>query len=200
MSGNETQNKKIKRLQLDQTQVGLLLCFVSVGLVLAFGAGFITGMWYQTNEQMRPLDLKPAAKTTTDNPDDQMTFYSTLTSSEPSAVKPLNADRRGKPQVTRQRQPRLPEPHADAVSATMGEQRFSIQVGSFRARDEAEHLHALLSNKGYKTVIKTALVPGKGILYRVRVGQFAERQAAKRIARRLRSEERLDVMITEVAP
>jgi cell division septation protein DedD len=200
VTGNETQNKKIKRLQLDQTQVGLLLGFVSVGLVLAFGAGFITGMWYQTNAQIRPLELQPTAKTTTDNSDDQMTFYSTLTRSDASAAKPPKADRHDTPRPTPRRRPPLSEQHADSVPYTMGEQRFSVQVGSFRARDEAESLHTILSNKGYKTAIKTSLVPGQGILYRVRVGQFAERKAAKRIARRLASEERLDVMITEVAP
>lgn len=200
MVGKETQNKKIKRVQLDQTQVGLLLGFVSVGLVLAFGAGFITGMWYQTNEQIRPLDLKPTANATPANADDQMTFYSTLTRSDSPSAKPLRPDHKGPSQSAPQSRLPSTEQKADAVPHTMAEQRFSVQVGSFRAREEAEHLHTLLSNKGYQTAIKTALVPGIGILYRVRVGRFAEREAAKRIAQRLAFEERLEGMITEVTP
>lgn len=196
---NETQSKKIKRLQLDQTQVGLLLGFVSVGLLLAFGAGFITGMWYQTNEQIPPLDLKPTAKTTTDK-SDNLTFYSTLTRPDASSATAPTADLHETLPAMQQRRSPLPEQHTDSVPYTMDEQHFSIQVGSFRAREEAENLHVLLSNKGYKTIIKTSLVPGHGILYRVWVGQFSEREAAKRIARRLASEERLDVMIAEVTP
>jgi cell division septation protein DedD len=187
-------------LQLDRTQVGLLLSFVSVGLVLAFGAGFISGMWYQTNEQIRPLNLKPTVKTTTDKPDDQMTFYSTLTRSDSPAESQPGANSKEIQKPVRQRQPKLSDQSVDAVPRAIAEHNFSIQVGSFRARDEAENLHSLLSNKGYKTVIKTALVPGKGILYRVRVGQFAERESAKRIAKRLRSEERLAAIITAISP
>jgi cell division protein FtsN len=78
--------------------------------------------------------------------------------------------------------------------------RYSVQVGSFRARDEAEHLYTVLSNKGYTTLVKTALVPDKGIFYRVTVGQFAKRDAANRVAQRLKSRERLAVMITSDAP
>lgn len=206
MPGKETRNKKIKRVQLDQTQVGLLLGFVSVGLVLAFGAGFITGMWYQTNEQIRPLDLRPRAHTAPPRTDDQMTFYSTLTRSDaPAATAPRSAtaphaDPKGPPPPAQRHRLPSAEQKADVVPHPMPEPRFSIQVGSFRARDEAEQLHTLLANKGYQSAIQTALVPGKGILYRVRVGRFAERETAKRIARRLQSEERLAVMITEVTP
>jgi cell division septation protein DedD len=235
----ETQYKKAKRLQLDRTQVGLLLGFVSVGLVLAFGAGFITGLWYQTKEQIRPLDLKPTVNREADDGDDRMTFYSTLTRSDSPAhaaapaARPLDVKPEPTRQAAQQRQARSvdrnvtpaapaarpldvkPEPTRQAAQQsqarsvaqnvttlpnTAAEQYFSIQVGSFRARDEAERLYTLLSKKGYQTVVKTVLVPGKGILYRVRVGQFTERAAAKQIARRLKSEERLAVLIVTVSP
>jgi cell division protein FtsN len=42
-------------------------------------------------------------------------------------------------------------------------------------------------------------MPGKGIWYRVRVGHFADRAAADRVAQRLVSQERLSVMITEAS-
>jgi cell division protein FtsN len=202
----ETQYKKAKRLQLDRTQVGLLLGFVSVGLVLAFGAGFITGLWYQTKEQIRPLDLKPTVNREADDGDDRMTFYSTLTRSDSPAhaaapaARPLDVKPEPTRQAAQQSQARSVAQNVTTLPNTAAEQYFSIQVGSFRARDEAERLYTLLSKKGYQTVVKTVLVPGKGILYRVRVGQFTERAAAKQIARRLKSEERLAVLIVTVSP
>lgn len=200
MTGTGTQNKKVKRLQLDQTQIGLLLGFVGVGLLLAFGAGFITGMWYQTKEQIRPLALEPISEMAADDANDQMTFYSTLARSDlPAASQPPVAPAHS-PQPVPPHSSQSADPHVATLPNAVPEMYFSIQVGSFRARDEAEHLYTLLSSKGYKTVIKTALVPGKGILYRVRVGQFVEREAAEPIARRLKSQERLDVMITAISP
>ncbi len=201
MKTKETPVKKIKRLQLDQTQAILLLSFVTVGLVLAFGAGFITGIGYQTNEAIRSLHLEPVTQPLlpTSDLDKQMTFYSTLTRSQGSSVagqsdaKEVN-DLQPQRHATPSRQ--IPSSTQPAVS----ELRYSVQVGSFRARDEAEHLYTVLSNKGYTTVIKTALVPGTGIVYRVMVGQFTKRDAAHRVAQRLKSRERLAVMITSDAP
>lgn len=200
MARQETQNPKNKRLQLDRTQAGVLLAFLSVGLVLAFGGGFITGMWYQTHEQNTPLAFEPASKMSGDKSDEKMTFYSTLTRPEASAESQLDLRPVSNRQPAKQSQPPVPDLFDATSPRALSEQQYSIQVGSFRARDEAENLHKFIESKGYKAIIKTALVPGKGILYRVRVGQFAQREAAKRIAHRLRSEERLAAMITVITP
>lgn len=200
VGGQEIQNPKSKRLQLDRAQVGVLFAFVCVGFVLAFGAGFITGMWYQTHDQYRPLALDPEPQTPVDKSDENLTFYSTLTHSDTSTDSQIKPNSRGIQQRTTPEPSALSSQMATTATRQLTDQQFSIQVGSFRARDEAENLHKLLANKGYKTVVKTALVPGKGILYRVRVGQFAERETARRVANRLRSEERLAAMITVITP
>jgi cell division protein FtsN len=73
---------------------------------------------------------------------------------------------------------------------------YSVQVGSFRAREEAERLRLRLTQKGYPVWIQPSVVSGQGLWYRVRVGQFADRAAADRAAQRLSNQERVSVMVT----
>lgn len=192
----ETQTKPAKRLRLDRTQVSLILGFVTVGLVLALGAGFIAGMWYQTNEQIGLRHLEPSSASTLPVPDRAMTFYSTLTRSEVSSPSPSRPDHDDMAKAQQPLQPTPPQASSPPKPGT----RYSVQVGSFRARDEAEHLYTVLSNKGYSTSVKTSFVPGQGIHYRVRVGSYAERTAADRVVQRLRSQEHLAGMIMTVSP
>jgi cell division protein FtsN len=74
---------------------------------------------------------------------------------------------------------------------------YSVQVGSFRAREEAEHLRQRLTQKGYPVWVQPSIVTGQGIWYRVRVGHFPDRAAADRVAQRLAAQERVSIMVTE---
>lgn len=74
---------------LTQFQVALALLGVAVGLVLFFGLGFLVGIWYQANENIRPNDHAIALaeeqlqrEQTPKAPAQEMTFYSTLTTRE----------------------------------------------------------------------------------------------------------------------
>ncbi len=72
---------------LSQFQVTLAICGILVGFLVCFGFGFLSGVWFQTQEQMMPHD---DAITLADNQLDrerktppagrEMTFYSALTS------------------------------------------------------------------------------------------------------------------------
>lgn len=73
---------------------------------------------------------------------------------------------------------------------------FSIQVGAFSKKRNAEKLASKLKKKGYSVAI-VAPSPGKSSLYKVRIGKFKTRSAALKAARRLGKNERLD---TEVVP
>jgi cell division protein FtsN len=82
---------------LTQFQVALGLLGVAVGLVLFFGLGFLVGIWYQANENIRPNDHAIALaeeqlqrEQTPRVPANEMTFYSTLTTreGEPAAAQP----------------------------------------------------------------------------------------------------------------
>ena len=60
--------------------------------------------------------------------------------------------------------------HDTAVESAAG--RYSVQVGSFGRRENAETLAAELGGKGYRAFVREASVEGKTV-YRVRVGPFA---------------------------
>lgn len=105
--------------------------------------------------------------------------------------------------------PRSPEPAVDGTrplvqplprtaalpSSPPAGPLYSVQVGSFRAAEQAETLRQRLVRKGYEVRVRLSMVPGQGSWYRVRVGQFSTRAAAKGAAQRLHSQEGIPVMV-----
>ena len=99
---------------LTQFQVTLALLSVAVGLILFFGLGFLLGIWYQANENIRPNDHAIALaeeqlqrEQTLKAPAKEMTFYSTLTTRE---GEPATSTAAAQPQAT----PAVPVPPAPA--------------------------------------------------------------------------------------
>jgi cell division protein FtsN len=78
-----------------------------------------------------------------------------------------------------------------ASPATAGA-RFTVQVGAFTVRAQADALRARLTNGAY--VIETDT--GGVTHYRVRVGDFATRDAADQAALRLRADRRVATYVT----
>jgi cell division protein FtsN len=96
-SSRRSQRARLGGWVLTQFQVALALLGVAVGLVLFFGLGFLVGIWYQANENIRPNDHAIALaeeqlqrEQTPKAPAQEMTFYSTLTTreGEPAAAQP----------------------------------------------------------------------------------------------------------------
>jgi cell division septation protein DedD len=88
-SSGRSQRARLGGWVLTQFQVALALLGVAVGLVLFFGLGFLVGIWYQANENIRPNDHAIALaeeqlqrEQTPKAPAKEMTFYSTLTTRE----------------------------------------------------------------------------------------------------------------------
>ena len=71
---------------------------------------------------------------------------------------------------------------------------FSIQVGAFSRKRNAENLANRLRKKGYSVDIVSP-VPGKSRLYKVKVGKFKTRSAALKTAQKLRRNEKLDTAV-----
>ncbi|HEV8324612.1 MAG TPA: SPOR domain-containing protein [Myxococcota bacterium] len=67
---------------------------------------------------------------------------------------------------------------AAALAATPDDSRWTVQVGSYSTREEADEVLGRLAKKGYVPYLVTADVPGRGRWYRVRVGDFGNRTAA----------------------
>ena len=226
MVGKTARQKRPGTWALNQLQMGVALGGVGIGLLLAFGAGFIVGMWYQATAQITPVaSLTPpvsAVEGWTRGQD--LTFYSTLDAeptgkptgpastpppTTPSARRVTNAPSTqpvslmpAKPQerAGRQESPPLQQTNVSSPSKVLpkpSEAGYSVQVGSFRAREDAERLRLRLIQKGHAVWVQPSLVAGQGIWYRVRVGSFPDRGAADRAAQRLATQERLSVMVTE---
>ncbi|NOX21418.1 MAG: SPOR domain-containing protein [Nitrospirae bacterium] len=70
---------------------------------------------------------------------------------------------------------------------------YTIQVGAFSSKAEAEKLKNRLKKKGYTVFINT-LKKGK-ILYRVRVGRFIKRSDAEAAALKISINEKLKTFI-----
>jgi cell division protein FtsN len=86
-------------------------------------------------------------------------------------------------------------PIAPPPAAAKGETKFTVQVGAFKVRGQAEALRARLAERGQEATVSE--VEAAGVTqYRVRVGTFATREAAQEAAARLGSERRLSTYVT----
>jgi|GEM_PF-2011836 len=81
--------------------------------------------------------------------------------------------------------------HASPMQAVA---HYSIQVGAFSVKRNADSLANRLRKKGYSVDIVRPS-SGKSRLYRVRVGKFKTRAAALEAAQRLRKNEKLDTAV-----
>jgi cell division protein FtsN len=82
-----------------------------------------------------------------------------------------------------------PQPKVAAGQGTGKPKRFTLQVGAVRDGKEAVRMVVHLKKKGYAAFSSRAEVAGKGTWYRVRVGNFASRDAAERMLARLRRDQ-----------
>jgi cell division septation protein DedD len=57
-------------------------------------------------------------------------------------------------------------------------QRFTLQLSAFPERADAEEFMRKIQSAGYKPFLVVSEIPGKGVFYRVRVGDYATREAA----------------------
>jgi len=85
------------------------------------------------------------------------------------------------------RYPYSPEVKAREESSESGG-HFSVQVGSFKDKLNAQNLVNLLSQKGYDSYIADNQDGGSDNFYRVRVGRLGKREEASSLAKKLSEE------------
>ena len=76
---------------------------------------------------------------------------------------------------------------------------FSIQVGAFSGKSNADRLAGSLRRKGYSVQVVRP-IPGRSRLHKVRVGKFKTESGAANMARRLRKSEKLPTEVVKVTP
>ena len=81
--------------------------------------------------------------------------------------------------------PPLPAARAQVVQQTPAAKKpdatsshFTLQLSAFPDKGDAEEFMHKIQSAGYKPFLVASEIPGKGIFYRVRVGDYGSRQAA----------------------
>ncbi|MBI3811713.1 MAG: SPOR domain-containing protein [Nitrospirae bacterium] len=122
------------------------------------------------------------------------TFYDTL--EQRNAPSPGFMDESSRPSP-RAAPPTVASPWATGRSPKKQPPRFTIQIAAVKDRPTAEALTDRLKRKGYPVFILPHVIPKQGTWYRVRVGHFAKRDAAREMARQISRQERLKTYIAK---
>lgn len=85
---------------------------------------------------------------------------------------------------------------AKPVAPAVGRGAFSVQVASFKARQDAEHMKGLLTLKGFNVSVVPINHSNRGVWFRVVVGPYANRILAQKAQVDLARNERLRGMLT----
>ena len=91
-----------------------------------------------------------------------------------------------KPEVPKPAPAPAPKP-ASSVSAPVSG-KWTLQIMATKSEAEAQTMAKKLSEKGYTAHLQKADIPGKGIMYRVQVGNYANRLEAEATLQKLQKD------------
>jgi cell division septation protein DedD len=148
-------------------------------------------------------DAAPAATPPADAPpsaEQPPSYYSNLVAETPPAesVAPAaepEAEARPGPPPAAAADTTARAADARPASTAQAEQPWIVQVTALKKRGEAQAIATRLASRGYKAYVLDPQ-PGSTVLYRVRVGPFADRADAEQIVKRLTSEEQFKPWIS----
>lgn len=138
----------------------------------------------------------PGAASLGERPSPELTFYSELTA--PLTAPPLASrpkPERGERPARSEPKPEMPKREAPRSEPAASEPRFTVQVGAYKTREQAEAVQSRLAGAGYDAYIADFEGP-PGTRFRVRVGTFTTRDEARPIAERLASERKSPTYVT----
>lgn len=156
-----------------------------LSMILTFSVGYWIGREGVLDSDGRecPVPLQTKSETFSSatgkrvGSEENYSFYETLESKESSRVDSLKAEDSSPTEASR----RL---------------LFTVQVGAYQDRRAAEALMERLQAKGHIVYLTEGHLAERGKVYRVRVGQFKEREEAQEKAMELEKEERLPTFVT----
>ncbi|HSE92437.1 MAG TPA: SPOR domain-containing protein [Methylomirabilota bacterium] len=146
----------------------------------------------------RPAPAGPAGPTARPaEPPPVLTFYQELTApltAPPPAPKPKPVERAPRAESLRIDSATVAGESAKVERAS-AERRFSVQVGAFRTREQADAIRTKLVSAGHDAYI-TEGERSTGTRYRVRAGSFTSREEALRAAERIGAAVKLATYVT----
>lgn len=183
-----------KRSRRLGTLLVLLGCVSLLGT--AFAAGLYTGRVGARTPPKKMLEVdkdagtpRPRDRARPSEPQPSLTFYQELTA--PLTAAPP-APRSAKPRGVEPAKPVEPQPAAEGPDPGGA---FTVQVGAYKAAGPAEALRGTLASAGWDTRVVAAEVT-EGVRYRVQVGSYPTRDAARAAAARLGAERSLPTLVT----
>ncbi len=109
------------------------------------------------------------------------------------------ADKNAKAQAAKAAQAEAEEAaEAEADKANISDRRFTLQVGSFQDKAEADQFFRGLASTRYEPYMVEADVPGKGKYYRVRVGGYGSFEEAVAAKSKFESSEHVIAYVTRL--
>ncbi|PON16993.1 hypothetical protein C2W62_15550 [Candidatus Entotheonella serta] len=197
VSAASRRRKRLSGWVLSQFQVTLAVCGIVVGFLVCFGLGFLSGVWFQTQEQMLPHD---DAITLADNQLDrerkasgrEMTFYSTLTSRDGTSEPELQPRSPATPAVSSEMA--SPSPSSDSQMRKSANQDATEVKGA--EKTSAGHLRTAASSMSTASASQAATPttskskgtasvalpnPPEALFYSVQVGSFRKVEQAYRL-------------------
>ncbi|MBM3220652.1 MAG: SPOR domain-containing protein [Candidatus Rokubacteria bacterium] len=186
-------------------RLGTMLFLVGVLGVLGatFAAGALAGRF-----SLRPTASVANAKTAeraarpAPSPQPELTFYRELTAPLTPPPPPPRLASKPAPKPTPAAAPAEPaEQHVTATARQWSTEaaRYTVQVGSYNERAQADALRARLASEGHDAYVAEGEAAGV-TRYRVRIGTFPTAEDARQAAVRLASEAHVAVFITVGGP
>jgi len=187
MSSQKNSSKKRKNHQ--KIDGRYLLKALGVCLI-TFIMGIFIGKKLTPQDSVQ--DLKKQIKQTEHQ--DQFTFFTTLPNQKQTKFSPQKPKISPSNKINSKKIPHPPSKnyrpknnHAKIAksnslrpSASPGGKKYTIQVGAFKTKKEAEGLIQNIKKTGYSAYISKADLAKKGVWYRVRVGRFSSSAEAKK--------------------
>ncbi len=203
-------------LSLDGRQIFFLFFGSAVLACLLFVGGVLVGkriesraLRAQTNSAEDPLaalDRLGAA-----DEDEGLTFHQALAPSGKVAPVHGRAPARKEPPVEPTHAPAskptqpvaLPAaPSADALAPVAPPQgngrHFTLQLSAFVEKEDAQQFMQKIQEAGYQPFLVQSDIPGRGIFYRVRVGDFVSKRAAVDAKNELEKKQRVVAYVTKL--
>jgi len=117
---------------------------------------------------------------------------------EPIVLAAQKTNKKLLPSEQKTAEPLQKNPHKVATTEkTINRSVYSIKVGSFKSRENAERIFKYLQKNHYEPSLETVTLNDNSIWYRVTAGQFETQEEAARSAKNMEEKEKIDTMIVK---
>ncbi len=153
----------------------------------------------EKGEKNVSVELKPKSKEEEPAPPkkDDVTATEEKAAKKPSAETATAAKAEPKaPQPAKQAPLQTAKKESAPAKQASSKLRYTIQIAAYPDRGMAEDEVRGMKRRGYAAFVVATNLAEKGTWYRVRVGSFANRQAAEKLAGELKTKEGISTFIT----